>query len=107
VENGIVSGYQVLERERGRHELLVASHRTLKLALGALRRWPPRTADFSPPRASGRRRLWESRKWPCRRQGVCRRAAQSGRKTSPTLARRLRGHHQPFEKFVLDAASQL
>ncbi len=51
----------------------------IRLALGTFRRWLRPIADFFPPRTRARRRPGESRRWRCRRVGVCRGSARNGR----------------------------
>ncbi len=56
VENGIVSGYQVLA---GNPRLGCRPSSNIKRASGKRRRWRAATADFFPPTTSGRRKPWE------------------------------------------------
>src|SRR5437016_10573210 len=51
----------------------------IRLALGTFRRWLRPIADFFPPRTRARPRPGESRRWRCRRVGVCRGSARNGR----------------------------
>jgi IS5 family transposase len=66
VENGMVSGYQVLEGNPDDTTAWVPALKQHQLASGERRRWPPATADFFLPRTSGRRKPWACRRWRCR-----------------------------------------
>ena len=53
VENGIVSGYQVLEGNSADTSSWLPAIEQHQACFGKFRRWPLRTADFIPPRTSG------------------------------------------------------
>ena len=59
VENGIVSGYQVLTDNPADSTSWMPALEQHQAASGEYQRWPPATADFFPPKTSARQKPWE------------------------------------------------
>src|SRR5207302_1879917 len=79
VEHGIVSGYKILEGNAADTNSWMPALDQHQACFGHLPQMATADRGFFPPRTRARPRPGESRRWRCRRVGVCRGSARNGR----------------------------
>jgi transposase, IS5 family len=80
VENGIVSGYQVLEGNSADSNSWMPALEQHQACFGHAPEMATADRGFSLRKTSARPKPWEWRRWPCRHAGACRRSVRGGRK---------------------------